>query len=58
MTDPRLAEPQRVQVTDPGTACGDTACVDEHVYWCWKRKTGAALLVGAVVGIAVWWSRR
>ncbi|HWU22002.1 MAG TPA: hypothetical protein VN088_10785 [Nocardioides sp.] len=52
MTDPRLVEPQRLVTAGDRAACGG-----EHVYWCWKRKTGAALLGAAVLGL-VWWAVR
>lgn len=55
MSDPRIVEPQRA--VPPAT---DAGCGDDHVFWCWKRITGAVLLTVLVVTALValvWWLR-
>lgn len=51
MTDPRLVEPQRAAPADVADA--EAGC-DEHVYWCWKRITGAVLLGALLLALAAW----
>jgi hypothetical protein len=59
MSDPRLVTPQRVDAPDVQRAVDD-GCGD-HVYWCWKRTTGAVVLGALVLAFAAttiwWWAR-